>query len=314
MRAETGVSVRRWVAFRQESFSSRNSWINDEVDPRVHPFGRLELGPESGVAGRALINELLRLIRARRLGPVCDALGQVCAQLEMTRCVSVEDLAVHEIAAAIADFALGEHHGLRERIERARGFHDDAFTKAGAMMIALGMGELASARELADDALAHAPPDARVLRQAAQVYQYTLDFRAAIAAYATLFDLADIAGASRRARYQIVRELEVLGGAALYADEHDLDMPRLIRRVELAVALARDEGYPVRSVELVEDLLAIEIDAPEGVALALSRRIAGTLRACGAPHADALLTIAYRSPDDPDMTRAPMFQSASSHL
>lgn len=291
MRTDVGVSHRRWVAFLEESceladepaLSGRDGYRVRALASDPEPFGLLELRPESGFAGAHVVNELLMLVRAHDPEGGACRIAQARAQLDAMRCFSPREYAAHEIAGALADFALGEHDGLPVRVAIARGMADDAFTMSAAIAIALSTGNVVAASALADDAITRFFDDPRVVYQIANVRQCTFDFRAAIDASSRLFDLAEAAGVSAAEKRQLALRMRSLGELVELTDAHDLDASSLIAQIQFAVDRVRERGHRTWGIELVTagwgaSLLEIQIDAEPRRCRVLHERLGEALR------------------------------------
>lgn len=238
----------------------------EKHDALLRPFGLFELSPEAGIVGWQWINDLLTCIRNRIEEPQGEGIRSLRAKIESLRCDSARDLAAHAMASAVAEYALGEHEGLAARVDNARAMHDDAFMAVGAMMIAIGTGELTAARALARDAVSRYPNDATVLRQAGYVYQAVCEFREAIEVLSTLFDIAERSGASWHQKMNLASEIEEIGEFLERAEERGVDEPVFAQAIELAVSLAREQGHKilgvdVRSLGEESEGIEIQIDA-----------------------------------------------------
>lgn len=264
MRTEVGVSQRSWVSFVEDSCSHSWSEIQpcgvergvDQSDdiglvevPESHAFGALELPRDVDICGAHIVNDVLALVRQRREGCVGDLLRRARARLEVMRCDRTRDLAVHEMAIAIADYGLGEYDGLAEHVASARNMQDDAFSMVGAMMIALGMGEIAAARKLSAEALQRFPRNAWVLRQAGDIYQCTMELHSAIDVLSTLFDIAREADAS----FSILEDLawEVAGLSDLTElcgwEPHCTDF---VAPLQTAVDCIHSQGHKLLGIQM----------------------------------------------------------------
>jgi tetratricopeptide (TPR) repeat protein len=248
-----------------------------ERDACLRPFGVLELRPEEGIVGWQWINELLTCVRTRGDGQQDEAIRRLRAQIESLRCDCARDLAVHAMASSIAEYALGELEGLAARVDQARVMHDSAFMAAGAMMIAIQIGDLAAARSLARDSVRRYPRDAIVLRQAGNVYQAVCEFREAIEVLSTLFDIAERAGASWHLKTGLASEIEEIGGFLERTEARGVDETVFARGVDLAICMARERGFTVLGV-------AVSSLYPEAEGIDI--RIDGSLDDCRALYHD----------------------------
>lgn len=284
MRTDVGVMERRWVSFLCEPWpdeelgsaydehgvrhtGNAECQVNvcDEVNPEFDPFGRLELGMDSAVPERAVVNEILRLVRVRKIKHVGSELRCARARLIATRCHFPHDLAVHEIACAIADFALGDHEGLDDRVNLARSLDDSAFVVAGAMLVALGTGRVEVARSLALQAMARYANDTMILWQVADVFQCVGDFRQAVEAMSALFDLAERANASWSEKRYLASRIEGLSDILDFVEERAIKADDLLDAVAIAIEVARSHGYEIYGVELGGGILGgtiLEIHIP----------------------------------------------------
>ncbi|RKP55909.1 hypothetical protein [Pararobbsia silviterrae] len=269
-------------------------------------FGALALPADSKVAGARIIDAMLSRIPLSRIGTAeaskaaCAAIRHARAQLDTMRCRGPGDFATHEMACALADFALGDHAGLYVRLTSARAMGDDAFMSAGTLMVVLNTGWLMPARDLAADALDRYPDDACVLRQVANVYLCGLEFRPAIEVLSTLFDLAERSGATDEMKWRLASELMQLGALVERVDEAMLDERALVVQVQLAIDVACEAGHAIIGLEwraAGSGGAAIEmgIDASARRCERLAARLAEVLDAYVDRRARQIVTIVYRS-------------------